>query len=58
MNNYNNDVWWVGPKLPIDNIPALLWDKRLFISILKGFPNIDSPPYPVAVGSPPSTNSF
>ena len=51
--SYNCDLLVFGPELAIDKIPRPVWVKLGLKQSSKGFPQIDSPPFPVPVGSPP-----
>ena len=50
---YNWDRFVLGPEFAIDSTPLPLWIKFGLNSSSKGFCQIDSPPSPVPVGSPP-----
>jgi len=50
---YNWDRFVLGPEFAIDSTPLPLWVKFGLNSSSKGFCQIDSPPSPVPLGSPP-----
>ena len=50
---HNCDLLESGPELAMDKIPRPVWLKCGLISSGNSLPQIDSPPFPEPVGSPP-----
>ena len=50
---HNCDLFVLGPELAMLSIPLPWWLRNCWNSSLKAFPQADSPPVPVPVGSPP-----
>ena len=53
LRTYNCDLLVLGPEFAILSTPLPVWVRFGLNSSLNGFPQMDSPPVPVAVGSPP-----